>query len=471
MTPYQFIRPKILLVDDRKDNLFSISSILEQDDYRLTKVTSGISALKILLKECDFTLILMDVEMPEMNGFETASMIHQREKLKHIPIIFITAHSPGDENIYKGYKAGAVDYIYKPILPDLLRAKVAVFVDLYRKNHQLLEQGKLLKEANKNLEIEIRDRIVSEEKVKELNLQLLKNIEKLESANKDLDQFTYIASHDLQEPLRKICMFNDFITSKYKNKLDREGRLYIERMQVACTRMQNLINDIIAFSKIDVSKETPVNTDLNLLLDELTESMYILIKEKKAHVTIGKMPTLPVYPSLIKLLFQHLINNSLKYSNDTTAPVIHISATMETFRGSFKKNNLFLTTEQAVNSNSATARPPHEVYYSRQGGGELCPVISSVQPELQKQIKINKYWRICIQDNGVGFEQRYAEKIFSLFKRLHGNAEYSGTGVGLAICKKIIEEHHGFISAKSSPNKGTIFTISLPVEMMESAGN
>lgn len=462
MISHQYIRPKILLVDDREDNLLSISGILEKENYRLTKVTSGIGALKILLKECDFALILMDVEMPEMNGFETASMIYRREKLKHIPIIFITAHSPNDENLYKGYKAGAVDYIYKPILPDLLRAKVAVFVELYRKNHQFLEQEKLLKEANKNLEIEIRDRIVSEEKVKELNLQLLRNIEKLESTNRELDQFAHIASHDLQEPLRKIRMFNDFITSKYKKKLDQEGHLYLERMQAACTRMQNLINDILIFSKIDVSKETPVDTDLNLLLEELIESMDILIKEKNARITIDKMPVLSVYPCLIKQLFLQLITNSLKYSNAGIAPVIHISATMQAFRDSFKKNNLFLTMGQAVNSKSAAAYPPYEADYREQGIRELDPLNSGVEPDLQKQISVNKYWRICIQDNGVGFEQQYAEQIFSLFKRLHGNAEYSGTGVGLSICKKIVEEHHGFISAKSSPNKGTTFTISLP---------
>jgi signal transduction histidine kinase len=421
--PNKYIRPKILLVDDREDNLLSMESILEHDDYRLVKVASGTEALKILLKEWDFTLILMDVEMPGMNGFETASMIYQREKLKHIPIIFITAHSHGDENIFKGYRTGAVDYLYKPIQSELLRAKVAVFVELYRKNHQLVEHEQLLKEINKKLEIEIRDRIVSEERAKELNKQLLKNIEKLEWTNKELDQFAFIASHDLQEPLRKIRMFNDFIFSKYKNKLDEEGELYLERMQVACGRMQNLINDILTFSKIDVSKETLAETDINLLLVQVIEDADILIKEKNARITIDPMPTLKVYPCLIKLLFNHLINNSLKYSNRNVEPVIHITAKMEARDTSSNK------------------------------------------------IRVNNYWRINIKDNGVGFEQQYAEQIFSLFKRLHGTTEYTGTGVGLSICKKIVEEHQGYISAKSTPNKGTIFTISLPVDLIGAIPN
>src|ERR1051326_6646800 len=116
---------KILVVDDRESNLLSMASIFSREKYQLVKANSGKEALKILLRESDFTLILMDVEMPDLNGFETATLIYQREKLKHIPIIFITAHSYGDENLFKGYKAGAVDYIYKPIQPELLRAKVA----------------------------------------------------------------------------------------------------------------------------------------------------------------------------------------------------------------------------------------------------------------------------------------------------------------------------------------------------------
>src|SRR5690606_28653564 len=156
------MQQKILLVDDREDNLLSIETILETKGYQLVKANSGRQALKILLKEFDFALILMDVKMPNLNGFETASLIYEREKLKHIPIIFITANNYGDENIFKGYKAGAVDYIYKPITPDLLRAKVSIFIDLYKKNYQLQAQEKRLIAINRNLENEINERKISE---------------------------------------------------------------------------------------------------------------------------------------------------------------------------------------------------------------------------------------------------------------------------------------------------------------------
>src|SRR5258706_5330938 len=138
------MQEKILLVDDREDNLLSIETILEPDGYQFVKATSGRQALKILLTEFDFALILMDVSMPNLNGFETAALIYQREKLRHIPIIFITAHSYGDENVFKGYRTGGVDYIYKPVNPDLIRAKVSVFTELYRKNRILLAQEQKL---------------------------------------------------------------------------------------------------------------------------------------------------------------------------------------------------------------------------------------------------------------------------------------------------------------------------------------
>src|ERR1700756_4631345 len=128
------MKKKILLVDDREDNLLSMETILEQDGYELVKAHSGREALKILLKEFDFALILMDVKMPNLNGFETATLIYEREKLKDIPIVFITANNYGTENVFQGYKTGGVDYISKPINPELLRAKVAVFIDIYKKN-------------------------------------------------------------------------------------------------------------------------------------------------------------------------------------------------------------------------------------------------------------------------------------------------------------------------------------------------
>src|SRR6478735_4869131 len=166
---------KILVVDDREDNLFAIETILEKDNYTIVKANSGRAALKILLREHDFSLILMDVQMPDLNGFETATIIYERDKLRDIPIIFITAQNYEEEYVFRGYKMGAVDYIYKPINPDLLRAKVSVFVELYRKNQELLQHQKKLVSANRSLEKEIEERKTSEEKIRNLNEQLIAN--------------------------------------------------------------------------------------------------------------------------------------------------------------------------------------------------------------------------------------------------------------------------------------------------------
>src|SRR6187455_1332345 len=198
------IEPKILLVDDREDNLLSLEVILQPGGFQFVKATSGRQALKILLSEFDFALILMDVNMPNLNGFETATLIYERDKLKHIPIIFITANDYGDENMFKGYQVGAIDFILKPIKPEVLRAKVGLLIDLYNKNRQLIEQERQLIEANLNLQVEIHERNVADEKVQQVNRKLLENLNTLEKANEDLDRFAFMASHDLQEPLRKI---------------------------------------------------------------------------------------------------------------------------------------------------------------------------------------------------------------------------------------------------------------------------
>jgi signal transduction histidine kinase len=399
---------KILLVDDREDNLLSIETILEPGGFKFVKANSGRQALKILLTEFDFALILMDVKMPNLNGFETASLIYEREKLKHIPIIFITANNYGEENIFKGYRTGAVDYIYKPINPELLRAKVSVFVDLYQKNHRLLAQEQKLVAINKNLQIEIHERKASEERVKELNRQLLENIARLESANKDLDRFAFMASHDLQEPLRKIRIFSDLLSVKYREVLDDEGKMNITRIQGAAERMQALIKDILTFSKISIEKGKFEKTNLNTVVEDVLSELEITVQEKHAQVITDKLPMVQVNPGLIRPLFYNLISNALKYSKKNVAPVVKIW------------------------SEAQDNQPEH------------------------------KYCRIYIEDNGIGFDQKYSEEIFGMFKRLHLNTEYEGTGIGLALCKKIVEEHNGFISAKSKVNEGSTFIISLP---------
>jgi len=412
------MQPKILLVDDREDNLLSIETILAPGGYQFVKANSGRQALKVLLNEFDFAMILMDVKMPNLNGFETAALIYEREKLKHIPIIFITANNYGDENMFKGYQSGAIDFIFKPFNSDVLRAKVGVLIDLYRKNRLLFEQEQKLIAINKNLEREINERKVSEEKIRQLNHKLLENIANLESANKDLERFAFMASHDLQEPLRKIRMFSDRLFTKYRDVFHEDIKM-VTRIQQAAERMQALIIDILAFSKISNDKSAFVMTDLNTVLKDLLNEMEEEIREANASVSIDKLPALSVGPSLIRPLFQNLISNALKYRKKDAPANINIRSEISTGINDRSKNLL------------------------------------------------NKYCRIYIEDNGIGFDQKYAEEIFGMFRRLHHNGEYAGTGVGLALCKKIAELHNGFISARSKLNEGSTFIVSLPLQHQE----
>ena len=304
---------RILAVDDREDNLLSIETILEQENYTIVKANSGRAALKILLQQHDFTLILMDVQMPDMNGFETASLIYEREKLRHIPIIFITAHNQGEERMYEGYKMGGVDFIYKPINSELLRYKVSVFVELYQKTHQLLNHERKLLAGNRSLEKEVEERKLKEEKIHLLNEQLLENNIQLKSTIEELDRFAYVASHDLQEPLRKILVFSDKLQTKYKDSLDAEVAQSLEKIAKASARMQSLINDLLKFSRQTTVNEDFVSISLNPLLQDVIADLEVEIEKSSALISLDTLPEIWGVPSQIRQLFQNLLSNALKF--------------------------------------------------------------------------------------------------------------------------------------------------------------
>jgi signal transduction histidine kinase len=409
-------RIKILIVDDREDNLLSIESILENEAYDIVRANSGKAALKILLNQYDFTLILMDVQMPDMNGFETASLIYQREKLKHIPIIFITAHNYNDDHVFEGYKVGAIDYIYKPINPELLRFKVGVFAEMYQKNHQLLMQERKLKQMNANLEREIEERRLSEEKVRLLNQQLLENNKSLKSTIEELDRFAYVASHDLQEPLRKILVFSDKLLNITTGVVSEEMQRYMEKIAKASARMQKLINDLLIFSRQQDDSANLAPMNLNELLADVMSDMEVEVEKHGAEIRISNLPTLWANPSQMQQLFQNLISNALKFRKPDGVPVISV----------------------------------------------YC---EPAKPSLLDSAVT--HCRVVVEDNGIGFDEKYAEEIFVVFKRLHSYHEYEGTGVGLSICKKIVDRWGGRISAESKPMHGAKFYLDLPLNPFE----
>lgn len=241
--------------------------------------------------------------------------------------------------------------------------------------------------------------------------------QELERSNKELSSFNYVASHDLQEPLRKIQTFLSRLEEKEQENLSTNGKLYIERIKSSSGRMRSLIDDLLQFSRTNKSEEAFEDSNINILLETAKHDLIEIISDKRARISSDSIPSMKVIPFQIKQLFLNLMSNSLKYCREATVPVIKIT-------------------------------------YAQTNASDL--------PKI-KYYKHNVYHTITVTDNGIGFDQDYAEKIFILFNRLHNKNEYSGTGIGLSICKKIVENHNGYITAKGDVNSGAIFTIYLPL--------
>lgn len=400
---------KILLVDDKKENLLSLQVILADLGYQFVEATSGKDALRILLKSQDFAIILMDVQMPLMDGFETAELIRQSDKLKHVPIIFLTANMNTSDYIFKGYQSGAVDYMIKPLSAEILKAKVMVFTELYKKTRELQ-----LKEEEANaLNAKI---IKANEDLAAQYVAIEKYANELKRKNTELDAFTHISSHDLQEPLRKIQTFSNIILAKEYENLSPDGRLKFDRILYSTNRMRELINDLLAFSRTNIIDRIYENTDLDTIIENVKEALRENIKEKNALIITDLHGKINIIPFLFIQLLENLINNSLKFSQ--------------------KEVPLEIT----IKSRIATGKDLHN----------------------DKLIPLENYCHISFQDNGIGFEPEHSEKIFGVFQRLHSRDVYDGTGIGLAIVKKIVENHNGIIMATSQPMKGATFDIFIP---------
>lgn len=257
---------------------------------------------------------------------------------------------------------------------------------------------------------DVTDEVLTNQAIEQRNREL-------EAKNKELQTFNYVASHDLQEPLRKIQTFISRLVDKDLNALSENGQQYLLKIQDSSERMRVLIDDLLKFSRANKSEQIFEQTDLNEVLENSKQELIQIMEEKKAAILNDELPNLNVIPFQMQQLFTNLISNSLKYSKEDVAPVITI-----------KVSEVDASKEEAIPVNEKT-----------------------------------KYHKIIFNDNGIGFDAQYAEKIFLLFNRLHNKDKFSGTGIGLAICKKIVENHKGFIFADGELNVGATFTIYLPV--------
>ncbi len=416
----------ILMVDDEPANLLALEAVLGGLGHRLVRASSGKEALRHLMNE-EFAVILLDVAMPIMDGFETARLIREREKTRPTPIIFLTAVGRTEAEIFRGYEAGAVDYLLKPLVPEILKSKVMIFIELHEKNLRIQGLNRELERyvgeleaANQELRKEnaVRRRAeqelrASEEKLRDLNASLEARVaersalaeeraRELARSNSELQQFVHVASHDLKEPLRMINSFVQLLQKSFERKLDADGEEYMRYVLEGARRIQRLIDDLLSYTRLGARSILLEPVPVQAVVEEALTNLKITLEETKAAVTCGPMPEVEADRTHLVLLFQNLIGNGVKF-NGGRKPKVHVGAREERDR-----------------------------------------------------------WVFSVADNGIGIEPRYFDKIFVVFQRLHAREEYPGTGIGLALCKKVVEQHKGKIWVDSEPGKGSTFYFTIP---------
>ena len=395
---------KILLVDDREDNLLSMELVLEKDGYTFSKATSGKDALKILLKDQDFSLILLDVKMPIMDGYETASIIYQREKLRNIPIIFITGQDYEDASVFKGYQTGAVDYIRKPVNPQILRSKVAVFSELFKKNQLLKQQEEKLRTINDEL-VQLNQEL--ENRVKERTAELeLVNAE-LKELNISKDKFLSVISHDLRNPLTALMVSSEKLYAGAENHTPKNISTLSTIIHSTSKKILQQLNELVEWAKKQQDKANFKPESIHLF-NGMNESLELLNDNAfQKQIDLQNLVPKDIYVSADTLMFrsivQNLVTNAIKYTS--------------------------------------------------QGG---CVKVTA--QALQSMVEV------CIEDTGVGMSPEIQKKLFatSFSSSVSGTNNEKGSGLGLLLVKDFVAQHGGTIQIKSSEGIGTSFKFTIP---------
>lgn len=364
--------PALLLVDDRPENLLALEAVLEPLGQRMVRANSGEEALRHLLAD-DIAVIVLDVQMPGIDGFETAEQIKQRDRTSDIPIIFLTAISQGLDNRLRGYGTGAVDYIFKPVEPEVLRAKVAVFLELYLSTRMLQDQRR----------------------------QLARQKEELERSNRDLEQFAYIASHDLQDPLRVISGFIELLGDRLEGE-DLLVRDWMSRITSTTARMSELISDLLTYARAGVGPAPLEPVELDVALDVALLNLSAVAHERRVDVRRSPLGHAIGSHRDMTQVFQNLVGNAIKFHAADVVPVVEVGAD-----------------------------------------------------------RLDGMVTISVSDQGRGVPQDQLERVFQLFERLEGGP-YPGTGLGLAVCRKVVERSGGSIWMENNSDAGVTVSFTLP---------
>ena len=396
---------KILLFEDNPGDAGLIEEMVNDSinySYGL-KITETMEEGINLLKNDSYDIILLDLGLPDSDGINT--FLNVQKESSETPIIILTGLNDEDIGI-NAVKKGAQDYLTKGMVdPDLLersikysieRKKVQLELQKYRDNleEQVEKRTIELDNDNKRLKIEIEDH-------KKTEVTLEKYLAELKRSNSELQQFAYVASHDLQEPLRMVSSFTQLLAKKYKGQLDSDADEFIKYAVDGAQRMQMLINDLLAYSRVSSRVEEFQLVDLEKAFNESLQNLKVSIDDNDARITCDSLPTIVADQSQIIQLFQNLIGNAIKFRSNET-PEIHIAV--------------------------------------EEGEDE---------------------WIFRVIDNGIGIDSQHNERIFRVFQRLHERDSYPGTGIGLSICEKIVERHGGDILVDSKLGNGSTFSFTI----------
>ena len=405
-------RVKLLLVDDRQENLLALQAILEPLGQNLVLAHSGEEALKCVLQH-EFACILLDVQMPEMNGFDTAQIIKSREKSRYIPIIFLSAINKEDSYVFKGYSMGAVDYVFKPFNPDVLRSKVAVFVDLYLKQQQIVEQAEMLAESQRReMELEHRAELLEAEaksaaQLAELNKQLKDRQDELEQAMGVRNRFYASMSHELRTPINAVIGYSTLMIDNIYGPLNEKQREGLQRTLRAARHLLELVNDVLDLSKIEAGKIELSMQPVNIpnLIEDLFVTVRPLADEHGTTLTFERdedAMTVVTDPRRVRQILLNLLSNAIKFG--------------------LKKP---ITVKCTRNADTGIS--------------------------------------ISVIDHGEGISDENQARIFEEFVQV-SPSQQMGTGLGLPISKRLATLLDGSLEVRSEPGTGSTFTLNLPSE-------
>jgi two-component system, sensor histidine kinase and response regulator len=357
--------PCVLAVDDTPANLVALSALLDGLDCELVAVESGNEALRQLLRR-EFAVMLLDVQMPDMDGYEVARHARENPATRDVPIIFLTAGRRTDEGVLRGYGSGAVDFLFKPLDAHVLRSKVRVFLELYLSRKRLSD-----------------------------------TLSELERANEALRHFTSAASHDLREPARTIHGYMQALLEDAGDGLEPTLLRYVNRSHAASGRMLSLLDSLLVYARLR-KPPAPVEVDCRALVDQVCADLSALIARRGAKIEIGALPHVRADADRLYQLFLNLVANAIKF----TAP------------GKCARAEI-------------TART------------------------MDNQVVF------CVEDDGIGIPHEQKDQVFEAFRRLRGREEYEGSGLGLTICRQVVEQHGGRIWVESEPGRGSRFLFSI----------